>query len=291
MTASYPTSFDEIRAWAAESNVDVQEARVRFAQYSVLRAVATSRMLSAVLVFKGGNALDFVWQPNRSTRDLDFSADTSELDPPGGAARLRELLTPPLGWVGRELALALAVQTVRQQPPGEDKTFITYRATVGYALPDDPRSRERIRLGEVVSSVIPLDVSLNEPICADTLVDFRAARPLRVSTVEDIVAEKLRALLQQPIRNRQREQDLLDIAVILKRGVRLDPDRVARFLREKAQARGVPISKAALRDPDVAARARRDYDALRSFTRTTFIPFEEALVLLHDMVRVLPIPD
>jgi predicted nucleotidyltransferase component of viral defense system len=53
----------------------MSEARRRFAQYAVLRAIASSARLSELLVFKGGNALDFVWSPNRSTSDLDFSAD------------------------------------------------------------------------------------------------------------------------------------------------------------------------------------------------------------------------
>jgi len=55
--------------------VGISEARQRFAQYAVLRAVASPARLSELLVFKGGDALDFVWSPNRSTIDLDFSAD------------------------------------------------------------------------------------------------------------------------------------------------------------------------------------------------------------------------
>ena len=54
------------------------EARIRFAQYGILRAISLSRELSRLLVFKGGNALDFIWQPNRSTSDLDFSIDMAQ---------------------------------------------------------------------------------------------------------------------------------------------------------------------------------------------------------------------
>ena len=60
--------------WAGERGVGMSEAPRRFAQYAVLRAIASSARLSELLVFKGGNALDFVWSPNRSTIDLDFSA-------------------------------------------------------------------------------------------------------------------------------------------------------------------------------------------------------------------------
>lgn len=80
MKSHYPLTFGELRSWATENGVDVAEARVRFAQYAILRAIASSRALSSALVFKGGNALDFVWMPNRSTGDLDFSLDVVALD-------------------------------------------------------------------------------------------------------------------------------------------------------------------------------------------------------------------
>jgi predicted nucleotidyltransferase component of viral defense system len=75
VTASYPVSFDDMRLWAGAAGVTVDEARIRFAQYAVLSSIAAVRPLREGLVFKGGNALDFVWQPNRSTVDLDFSVD------------------------------------------------------------------------------------------------------------------------------------------------------------------------------------------------------------------------
>ena len=53
----------------------MSEARRRFAQCAVLRAIASSARLSELWVFNGGDALDFVWSPNRRTIALDFSAD------------------------------------------------------------------------------------------------------------------------------------------------------------------------------------------------------------------------
>lgn len=75
MTPGYPTAFREIGFWASEHQIPLDEARRRFAQYGILRAISTSRRLHEVLAFKGGNALDFIWHPNRSTIDLDFTAD------------------------------------------------------------------------------------------------------------------------------------------------------------------------------------------------------------------------
>jgi predicted nucleotidyltransferase component of viral defense system len=76
---TYPTSLRGIGEWASEHAMKVTEAKFRYAQYGILQAVADSRTLSHILAFKGGNALDFVWQPNRSTRDLDFSSSDSSL--------------------------------------------------------------------------------------------------------------------------------------------------------------------------------------------------------------------
>ena len=283
----YPTSFVEIGQWAKESGLPVSEAKFRFAQYGVLRAIAASKVLSSVLVFKGGNALDFVWQPNRSTKDLDFSARTSDL----GVERIRELLTASLQRGGRETGVAYRVQRVKQNPPGENKTFITYDVTVGYALPDDSRSRQRIERGEDVSAVVPVEISLNEPICATVEIDIDSIHPLQVSTLEDIVAEKLRALLQQRIRNRTRRQDLLDIAVILRGGAELDQAKVAEYLLRKAAARNVPVSREALHDEELRSRSAEGYEELEATTRSTFIPFDEAYAEVMSLAERLDLPE
>lgn len=60
MTLYYPSDFSVIETWCAANDINVREGRNRFAQYAVLRAIASSRRLSNMLVFKGGNALDFV---------------------------------------------------------------------------------------------------------------------------------------------------------------------------------------------------------------------------------------
>lgn len=288
----YPASFGEIEAWARERGVGVGEARQRFAQYAVLRAIASSASLRRILVFKGGNALDFVWSPNRSTRDLDFSADMSapgadELD----EARLGGLLSGALDASGRELGIAMRVHGVGRQPRGEGKTFITYTAKVGYALPGDRKNRTLLEAGGYSGHVVPVEVSMNEPIGADRDVAV-GDRSLRVGTLEDIVAEKLRAYLQQKgeIRNRNRRQDLLDIAHILRKGAPLDLGSVSRYLLEKARARDVPVSKAAFRDPELADRARHEYYDLRATVREDFVPFEKALEALYELVKKLDIP-
>ncbi len=116
MNTTYPSTFDDIRGWARINAVDVNEARIRFAQYAILRAIASSRILSRILVFKGGNALDFVWQPNRSTLDLDFSADMASIEVDWASTELgnvlKDVLEPSLKIATEELGIVFAIQAL-----------------------------------------------------------------------------------------------------------------------------------------------------------------------------------
>ena len=283
---NFPTSFDVIAEWAAKNELPVQEARFRFAQYAVLRAIADSRSLSASLVFKGGNALDFIWEPNRSTKDLDFSTRDNNLQLPD----LKTLLGDSLSRMGRLAGVTCCVQHMEQRPPGQDKTFITFVGKVGYALPDELKNRERILKGDSVSTVVPLDISLNELICATENIDLDGTHSLQVYTLEDIVAEKLRALLQQIPRNRSRCQDVLDIAMILAER-QLDGTRIAAFLVQKASARNVHVSKRAFRNNEIRSRASVNYASLQATVRKPYIPFDKAFASVLSFVECLIIPD
>lgn len=290
MTA-YPLSFRDISTWATDNNVPMSEARVRFAQYGVLASIAQSRTLRNVLVFKGGNALDFVWQPNRSTTDLDFSvsgAAGTTLD----AAALKTLLDGALSAAGREMNITFAVHRVRQQPPGPGRTFITYEARIGYALQDQSELMTRMNLGQPSTQALSVDISINEVVCSAVDVTIDSTRSLRICTIEDIIAEKLRALLQQSSRNRTRPQDLLDIAVCLRTHGRTDLSRqqIGHYLIEKSQARGITASREAFTNPDLRSRAHQNYAALAATTRVEFVPFDKAMDLLLGLVETLDLP-
>lgn len=287
MIALFPVALRGIETWAAANRMSVSEARFRFVQYGALQAVASSRILSRALVFKGGNALDFVWQPNRSTMDLDFSSHDATLT----GERITELLTASLRGVSRLTGILYRVQRMKQQPPGANRSFITFAGSIGYALPGDRRNHGLLTRGLNSKASVPIEISLNEPICGAVNVDVQCANPLSVCQLEDIVAEKLRALLQQPIRNRTRPQDVLDIAVVLRQEPNLDLGLVAEFLIRKAAARQVQVSKLAFHQEGIRSRACESYDGLKETTRTVFIEFDEAFAAILTMVGRLTIPE
>ncbi len=284
MKFTYPASLSGIGEWAASNKMRVAEAKFRFAQFGVLQAVADSRTLSRILAFKGGNALDFVWLPNRSTKDLDFSATDSMLT----AEELASLLTPSLSRVTGRTGVLYRVQRMEQQPPGSNRTFITHEGTIDYALPDDRRNRQLIEQEQSSKAVVPIEVSLNEPACGTEELEIEGSNPVQVCRIEDIVAEKLRALLQQPLRNRHRPQDVLDICVAVREYPHLDLDLVARFLLEKAAARSVPVSRAAFHQDEIRIRAAQGYNGLKETTRRSFPELEEAFAAVLSLVDRLP---
>src|SRR4051812_18226382 len=124
MDNHYPKTFAEIAPWAKVNGRPMREARDRFAQYVVLWALAGSRNLGPQIVFKGGNALDFIWSHTRSTLDLDFSADMTMYDPATTKSDLEAMINQALVPAERTFEVLFKVQRFEQQPPGEGRTFI-----------------------------------------------------------------------------------------------------------------------------------------------------------------------
>jgi predicted nucleotidyltransferase component of viral defense system len=138
--------------------------------------------------------------------------------------------------------------------------------------------------------VVGLDLSLGEVICQVLPLDIQGTHALQVSTLNDIVAEKLRSLLQQPIRKRNRPQDLLDIAAILRENPTVNRSEIRDFFILKAKGKQVSFSRRAFDNPEIKRMAQVDYDALASTARL-FIPFEEAFSRLLAFVNELALPE
>ena len=288
----YPRRFDEVGRWAEANEVSLVEARRRFVQFVVLSAIAGNRSLQSSLVFKGGNALDFMWQPNRSTLDLDFSVDHQEIAFAIEEDVIGSLFETSLRMVSQRFTVHTTVHSVKQQPPGPNRTFPTFVVRIGYALPDEPRLRARMDQGRPSANILDVEISINETIGAASTTQLEGSRlPLRIATLEDIVAEKLRALLQQPIRNRERRQDLLDVAVVVRLHESLDRQQVSHYFQAKCNARGIAPSRTMFRNPEILQRASVDYDRLQETTRSVFIPIEEAWELVMQLVDDLTIPE
>lgn len=291
MSQRFPSSFAILSKWSADNDIPLIEGRRRFAQFAVLSSISSVNELRDLLIFKGGNALDFIWNPNRSTIDLDFS---THHDPRGNKQwfkQLRKQFDLGLRQADGLYGVKATIQNWKRYPRESEIGFAAISGTVGYALPDEQALRQRMGLGRPSNQVIPVDISINDPICAYTKLTLTPGRHIQVAVLEDIVAEKLRALLQQPIRNRYRGQDVLDLAVVLQSNQILNFHQVREYLMAKSTARGIALTNGAFRNEEIRVRALQGYEDLEGTSRNTFVPFDAAFEAILSLVEYLELPD
>lgn len=285
----FPISLTEIVSFAREHGVTTEESRKRLVQFVVLQAISASP-LRDVLIFKGGNALRFVYFNRRSTIDLDFTATE---DFPDDKASIGSALASALSPVFGQFGVKLRYQSAERNPRGADKHFPTYEIKIGYQFPGDRYFPEFDSRTLPVSSVVDLEISLNDIVCDDSLINLDPQRDIktRVCTVEDIIAEKLRALLQQRVRNRHRKQDAYDIASMLRmHRDHISIENVTQFFLRKARARGINPCRSMF-DDEIRERASFDYGTLFNDEHDpNYISFDQAWDEVARLVDALEIP-
>jgi predicted nucleotidyltransferase component of viral defense system len=112
---------------------------------------------------------------------------------------------------------------------------------------------------------------------------------VRAYSLLDLIAEKLRALLQQPKRNRNRRQDIYDIACLLKQ-FPLDSDERAQLLallHEKCRARDIEPTREALSHHEVRDRAAKDWNTL-GLELEDLPDFDSCFEIVDRFYRSLP---
>ncbi len=179
-----PSRLADLDAWRARHGFSREAARRRYAQAAIAAGIALTPALRQSLVFKGGNALDFALSVNRSTIDLDFSFDHTSESMVAIPEEIERYLSAGCEQAALRQEMSLAVHRVRQHPPGPDRTFVTFTSRIGYALPDEVALRERMAQGRPSPNIVPVEISINEPICAESTFSPGAGLPsLRISSI------------------------------------------------------------------------------------------------------------
>jgi predicted nucleotidyltransferase component of viral defense system len=283
---SYPTSLADIPRWSQENRTTTSQATVRFVEYIVLNCIGSNAVTQRGMVLKGGNALRFAFQSPRSTKDLDFTVTGDEI--PDDMDRIRDILNDALRFADRRFHVKAKCQSVRRKPQAKPgSTRPTYSISVAYQFETD-RYFYSFEERNNIPTVIPVEVSFNDLVCETCT--WTGETSVQVSSLEDIFAEKARSLLQQRIRNRNRCQDVYDIAKYVRQHT-IDRDKVGRFLLQKATIRDIEVRKSSF-DDVIRKMAFVDYDArILEQAPHNFIPFDEAWQEVVALVQSLDIPD
>ncbi|MBK5956689.1 hypothetical protein CCR97_00355 [Rhodoplanes elegans] len=256
-----------ISEWVEQVRADPVRYLERQVTEILLHAIGITPVLNESLVLKGGILMSLAHGSRRQTGDVDF---TAIVDPEPYASKLRETLNGALPRAAADLGytdIVCAVQRLVYKPRPEgfpEFTAPALRLTIGFAHRGEA---DEARLKEGQSTrVLQLDISFKEQVVHPTeLVINEPEVSIRAYSAEEIIAEKLRALLQQPVRNRTRRQDVYDIDWLV---TRYQPDeamraRILDALLVKSADREIEPTQSSFDDPRVKEKAQAEWDTMR----------------------------
>lgn len=281
----------DVRAWVEAARANPTLYRDRQVTEIVLGAIGLAPSLSKTLVLKGGAVMTLAFKSNRVTGDVDF---TSMAEP----ADLTEKLTTELNELLPRTAIKLGypdllcrVQSVKKMPRAEnfeDHEFPALRVRIGSAKRG---TGEEARLADgKASRVLDVEISFRDQVYAFQELNLHGAGvAVRAFTIHELVAEKFRALLQQPVRKRNRRQDVYDIAFLIGEHDFSGADKTAILttLIEKCRSRGIEAKPESMDDPEIKQRAQADWETL-ALEIGDLPPFEERFALMRDLYVSLP---
>ncbi|MBO6806228.1 nucleotidyl transferase AbiEii/AbiGii toxin family protein [Thalassospira sp.] len=281
----------DIRGWVESSRQDPSLYQKRQVTEIALTAIGLSNTLNQHLVLKGGAVMALAFKSERVTGDVDFTAipEPKELE-----ATLVDELNKHLPKAAIKLRyphLICKVQTVRKLPKPlnfEEHQFPALLIKIGYATRG---SRDEAKLAENKSTnTLELEISFRDQVYAFqelNLTEGMAA--VRAFTIHELIAEKLRALIQQPIRNRSRRQDVYDISYLMETNQLSDVDlqEIHQTLLRKCETRGITPMPDTMDDPEIQSRAKSQWHTL-GLELAQLPPFEDSFETMRSLYKSLP---
>lgn len=282
----------DIASWIDRARSDPQAYLERQATEVFLTAIALAPSYKDKIFLKGGVLMGIRYDSPRQTADLDF---TTSLEPNvDEIADIRAELDDALLRAAVRLGypdLVSRVQTVKQRPrPSKFATasFPALKMKIAYALRGSSQE-SRLNAGQCPTT-LEADISFNEPIDALQIVRLGpGGSEIEAYSLVDLMAEKLRALLQQEIRNRYRRQDIYDLALLIERFPfdQSEQTHLLEVFRRTSASRSINPDQDSISSPEVVHRARSEWDTLAS--ELGELPdFEERFEIVNQFYRSLP---
>lgn len=289
--AEYDIVDVDVRAWVEAARSNPAQYRDRQVTEVVLAAIGLAPSLNTNLVLKGGAVMALAFKSNRVTADVDF---TSIVEPDGFADQIADDLNAVLPQTAIRLGyleLLCRVQTVKKMPKPlnfEEFDFPALLIRIGSAERGTSEEK-RLEAGRAIR-VLDIEISFRDQVYAFQELNLTGAGvAVRAFTLHEIIAEKLRALLQQPIRNRNRRQDVYDVAYLLETNKLNNKDRhsILETLIEKCRTRGIEATPESMDDPEVRRRAEVDWNTL-ALELDDLPPFDERFAMMRELYISLP---
>jgi len=261
----------------------------------VLLAALSAPPFEGKVYLKGGVLMGLLYDSPRSTADVDFTTSMSVREV--NKEKFREHLDKNIKYAATKLGyadLVMRVQSVNEQPKKKFETasFPAYAFKVGYAKRGSPQEKQ-VEAGRGVNA-LEADISFNEPVDEIQVVHVAdTGSKIYAYSLFDLLAEKIRAFLQQEDRKRSRRQDIYDLAMLIER-FPLDEDEKVRFhevLVAKCRSRNIEPTRVSIRDPKLINRAKSEWGTLAQDLGEEPPPFEERHEVVCALYESLPWSD
>lgn len=139
--------------------------------------------------------------------------------------------------------------------------------------------------------VVQIDYSFNEAVFEVELLELDGGATIRSYSLHNVLAEKMRSLLQQPIRKRNRRQDVYDICLLLESAQAPSADELAHvhaMLVESCRSRGIEPTAGSMSNDVVVEMARKGYADLQADVDGALPDFDDAVDRVKALYRSLP---
>lgn len=285
-----PTDID-LEAWVEAAKADPVLYRSRQVTEIALNAIGLAPTLKKSLILKGGTLMAIAFHSIRMTGDVDFSAG---VEPEGFEGLLKRELDPALEKATQQLGyidLTCRIQGIKKRPRPEGFEEHRFPALqVNIASAKRGTRQEKSLFQGWAAEVVNLEISFRDQVYkSQELSLVGAGVSLQSFTLTELIAEKLRALLQQVVRHRNRRQDIYDIAFLLERFIFSDNDKrlILETFKSKCLARDITPTRESISAPELVARARQDWGTLRQ--EIGALPsFDERYALVKAFYESLP---
>jgi hypothetical protein len=247
------------------------------------------------MYLKGGALMSLAYHSERMTGDVDYSW----FDPfvPTISEEICESLNEALKRASAMLGyvdLLCKIQKIEKEPHDWKKGELStpgLTLKIGYAMRGSAQEKALDRGN--ASGVVKVDISFNEELGeAQELLLSGSNVSVKAYTPTEIIAEKMRALLQQTQRKheRSRRQDVYDIALLIDR-FKFDDEEKEELLKTfqvKAASRNVEISQSSFADPAVKAAAHKEWHTMQLELNDTLPDFETCYQAVQGFYESLP---
>lgn len=286
-----------IEEWISSAESNDQKV-FRQVIHLILLAISRDESLSQTLIIKGGIVLSLAYGSDRYTTDLDLSSleNMEKLSKEDLETKLNNSIIAVVAL--SEYKLELAVQSIKYLPKNPTKVkFPAYKAKIGYADSRNNGAVKRLRAKQAVN-IVELDISFNEGVSVSDTENFHLVgrRNVLCYTLEQLMAEKFRSVLQQSVRNRTRRQDIFDIHYLLGQESEIlytnnSMNTILEKLFKSSKGKGLEkyLNQEGMRDADIKSRSLVDFDTLLlEIDIDTDQSPEEMYQIVQDYFEALP---